>query len=101
MAFSSASDTVGLVLCAGILIRLRDRSREPGVVELCRRVLQHRRVTSLVLLAASSTFVRLVGGSGIHLRMVHGVDSLPTARSTMNRSTTTTRASQAKSKACS
>lgn len=59
-AFSSASDTAGLVLCAGVLIRLRDRSREPGLIEVFRRVLAFRRVTSLMAMAATCTFVRLV-----------------------------------------
>jgi len=58
--FSSASDTAGLVICAGVLIRLRDKSPEPGVAEIFRRVLAHRRVTSLMAMAACYTGVRLV-----------------------------------------
>jgi hypothetical protein len=59
-AFSSASDTAGLVLCAGILIRLRDQSAEPSIPEVARRILVQHRVTSLMAMAASYTFVRLV-----------------------------------------
>lgn len=60
IAFSSASDTAGLVLCAGVLIRLRDQVPEPGVVEIFRRVLRFRRVTSLMYMAATSSLVRLI-----------------------------------------
>ena len=75
IAFSSASDTVGLVLCAAVLVRLRDQSREPGVFEVCRRILKHRRVSSLVLLAASSTFVRLVRACDVYriVRVLRGI----------------------------